>query len=284
MIVSVKGAELFCSTRGAGPACLVLTGIGAGPYERQTPPPITDHLRLVYVELRGSGRSTGNPADLSFDVLADDLEAVRLRLGVERIAVLGHSILGVLAIEYARRRPQSVSHVIAVGTPPSGDMAKVTANATAFFEADATEERRDLFRDNVTRLPENASMGQQMFARTPMRFFDPRFDAAPLFAEANVKMPFFAHLMGTLTASWDVRVGASSLRARLLIAHGRYDYVVPYLLWQDVASELPDATFQLFERSGHQPFFEEPERFAGVVIDWMSGRLGVPCPPCPSAP
>jgi len=109
MIVSAKGAELFYSTRGQGPACLVLSAIGTRPYERMTPPELSDRLKLVYVDLRGGGRSTGDPADLTFDVLADDLEAVRIDLGVEKIAVLGHSILGILAFEYGRRRPASVS-------------------------------------------------------------------------------------------------------------------------------------------------------------------------------
>ena len=94
MNVSVQGAELYYSTRGNGPACLVLSGIGTEPYERQTPPQLSDRLRLVYVDLRGCGRSTGEITDLTFDVLAGDLEAIRTDLGVERIAVLGHSILG----------------------------------------------------------------------------------------------------------------------------------------------------------------------------------------------
>lgn len=57
-----------------------------------------------------------------------------------RVAVLGHSILGVLAIEYGRRFPGSVSHVIVVGTPPSGDMALLAAKSAAFFEEDASED------------------------------------------------------------------------------------------------------------------------------------------------
>ena len=64
-------------------------------------------------------------------------------------------------------------------------------------------------------------------------------------------------------------VGASSLRVPLLIAHGRFDYTVPWQLWQGIAAQLPDATLQLFERSGHQPFFEEPSRFAAALSDWM---------------
>jgi pimeloyl-ACP methyl ester carboxylesterase len=36
-----------------------------------------------------------------------------------------------------------------------------------------------------------------------------------------------------------------------------------------VLPSLPTATPAIFERSGHQPFYEEPERFAAVVSDWM---------------
>src|SRR5262245_37732318 len=107
-MVSVKGAELFYTTRGHGPPCLVLSGIGTRPYERQMPAQLDDHLQLVFVELRGSGRSTGNARDLTFDVLAEDLEAIRKHVGTDRVAVLGHSILGILALEYGRRCPASV--------------------------------------------------------------------------------------------------------------------------------------------------------------------------------
>ena len=122
MVVSVPGAELFCRTRGSGPVCLVLCNLGTEVVERQILPPLENHLTLVYVDLRGSGQSTGEPGSLTFDALAEDLEAVRRHLGVERVAVFGWSILGALAIEYARRRPETVSQVIAVGTPPKGSI------------------------------------------------------------------------------------------------------------------------------------------------------------------
>lgn len=272
MIVSVKGAELYYSTRGEGPVCMVLSSIGTKPYEYQTHASLGDRFRLVYVDLRGSGRSTGEPADLTFDVLADDLEAIRVDLGAERTAVLGHSILGALAIEYSRRRPASVSHVIAAGTPPSGDMALLAAKAAAFFEEDASAERKQVLRDNLAKLPPGAAPGQVMMAQTPLRFFDARFDPAPMLAEAEVKPQFFAHLMGTLAPAWDVTVGSSSLHAPIFIAHGRYDYTVPYVLWEGVAPTLPRATLEIFERSGHQPFFEEPDRFAESLEHWMANH------------
>jgi proline iminopeptidase len=270
MNVSVNGAELFYWTRGRGPACLVLSSIGTLPYARQMPPALSDHLQLVFVDLRGGGRSTGEASDLTFDVLAEDLEAVRKDLGIDRIAVLGHSVLSILAIEYGRRRPASVSHVITVGAPPRGDMAEVAAAAASFFEADASEERKRILRDNLANLPADAPFADALWAQTPMRFFDPRFNAAPLFADSEVRPELLQHIMGTLTPAWDVTVDPGSLRVPLYLAHGRYDYVVPYILWDGIADKLPGATLEIFERSGHQPFVEEPDRFVAAVTDWMS--------------
>ncbi len=270
MTVPVNGAELFYATRGHGPACLVLSAIGTRPYERQTPPALAERMTLVYVDLRGGGQSTGDAADLTFDRLADDLEAVRLAVGVQRIAVLGHSILGILAIEYGRRRPGSVSHVIAVGTPPFGDVVRVAAEATHFFEADASDDRKSVLRDNLARLPKSPSPAEALYAQTPTRFFDARFDAAPLFAGSVYRPALLRHIMGTLVPRWDVTADSGSLRVPLLLAHGRYDYTVPHVLWDGIVDRLPHATLRLFERSGHQPFFEEPGAFATCVSEWMS--------------
>jgi proline iminopeptidase len=270
MGVSVNGAELFYTTRGTGVPCIVPCILGTKPYERLTPPPLTEFFQFVYVDLRGGGKSTGNPADLTFDVLASDLEAVRAHLGLERVTVLGYSILGVLAIEYGRRCPQTVSHVILAGTPPNGDIPRLIKSSTAFFEADGSEERKAILKENYAKLPPGTTPEQAVFAQAPMRFFDPRFDAVPLFAESDFKPELFQHVLGPMTATWDVTAGKESLEVPILIAHGRYDYVSPHTMWNGIVEVLPNATLHLFERSGHQTFFEEPGRFVEVVRTWMA--------------
>ena len=159
--------------------------------------------------------------------------------------------------------------VTTAGAPPDGDMVRLAAKSTAFFEADASEERKQILRDNMARLPPNPTRGEVMYAQTPMRYFDPRFDAVPLYAEAVVRPEFLQHAFGSLTPGWDITVGASSLRVPLFLAHGRYDYTVPYVLWDGIPGKLPNATLEIFERSGHQPFFEEPARFVEAVTRWM---------------
>ena len=276
MTVTVDGAELYCTVHGSGPVCLVPSAIGTAPYERQMAPQLSDHLTMVYVDLRGAGRSTGRAADLTFDRFAADVDAIRGALGVDRIALLGHSILGMLALECGRRLPDRVSHVVAVGTPPHGDMNALGARSAAFFEADADDARKRMMRDNLAALPPDPAPGQTLLAQTPMRFHDPAADAAPLFAGAVSRPELLMHLSGTLAATWTITADPASLPVPVLLTHGRSDYTVPYDLWDGIPASLPDATFRLFESSGHQPFFEEPERFTAVVTEWMASRVARP--------
>ena len=92
---------------------------------------------------------------------------------------------------------------------------------------DGSEERKTILKENYAKLPPGTPPTQAVFAQTPLRFFDPRFDAMPLFAEADFKPQLFQHVLGPLTANWDVTTDMASLRVPILVAHGRYDYVVP---------------------------------------------------------
>ena len=224
---------------------------------------------LVFIDLRGGGQSTGDPSILTFDRVAEDLEAVRVHLGVDKVTVLAHSTIGILAIEYGRRCPETVSHVITVGTPPRGDMEWLLSESMQFFERDASEERKGAWRDNMAKLPPGTPFEQSFPAQAPIRCFDFRTDMSLLYKDAVVRLELFSHLMGKLINGWDVTVDANSLRVPILLTHGRYDYTVPYILWENIEPVLPTATLKVFSQSGHQPFYEEPEEFATVVSDWM---------------
>jgi proline iminopeptidase len=279
MMAAARNAQLHVRPFGAdsAPILLVLCNLGTEPMVRQVPAALGGTHRLVFVDLRGCGESTGEVTDLDFDLLAEDLEAVRRALGAERVAVLGHSIVSVLAIEYARRRPHSVSHVIAAGAPPHTDMTRMAADAQAFFERDASAERQQALRQNLAALPPGADMGLVLAAQTPMRFFDARTDLAPLYQGAILKPAMLGHLLGAMTTGWNVGAAGASLRVPLLLAHGRYDYVVPHELWPPLLPRLASARLELFWRSGHQPFCEEPERFTEVVAGFTAGGGGARC-------
>lgn len=273
MIVSVDGAELFYEVRGTGYPCIVPSILGTTVFERLLPPPLTEVFRFACVDLRGGGRSTGDPTSLTFDVLADDLDAVRQDLGASRIAVLGYSIMGVVALEYGRRSPETVSHVIMAGTPPTGDQQELVQASTRFFAMDGSSERKAILQENLARLPAGTPPTKAVFAQTPMRFFDPRADAAALFSDVQFNARLFEHVVGPLTSQWSALDGVESLSVPMFLAHGRYDYAVPHTMWTDIVGRVPNATLHLFERSGHQAFYEEPAQFARLARAWMTAQV-----------
>ena len=59
---------------------------------------------------------------------------------------------------------------------------------------------------------------------------------------------------------------------------GRYDYLVPYNTWDSRKNSVANLSYNLFEKSGHYPMFEEPALFEKKLIEWMKGKkvvLGV---------
>ena len=281
MIVSVDGADLFYSSRGAGHVCLVPSAVGTRLYERQMSQQLGDAYRLVFVDLRGGGRSTGDPSTLTFDQVAADLEAVRVDIGVGQVSVIGHSILGALAIEYGRRCPETVRQVVTVGTPPRGDMTWLFPRAAQFFEQDASDERKAVWRENLAQLPPGTPLEQSFPAQAPLRFFDARTDMVASYQDALVRPELLAHLMGQLTHEWDVTRDVGTLRVPLLLAHGRYDYTVPYTLWEGIEtvlslkSVLPELPMVAALTANHLAALLLPAGLAQLVIARDNDGAGV---------
>ena len=98
---------------GQGPALYLVHGIGA----RKTTwdklsVGLKDRFTCVSYDLRGHGESPVPPTPYTLDDLVDDLEALRQKLGHEKIHVAGHSLGGMIGPAYARAYPE---HTLSVG-------------------------------------------------------------------------------------------------------------------------------------------------------------------------
>src|SRR5689334_23196065 len=121
--VPIENAALYYRELGQGRPILVLHG---GPdfdhtYLLPDLDCLADSARLLYYDQRGRGKSAAGvqPADVSMQSEIADLESLRIYFGWESIAVLGHSWGGLLALEYAIRHPDRVSHLILLNTAPA---------------------------------------------------------------------------------------------------------------------------------------------------------------------
>jgi len=266
----VTGAELDYITEGSGPAVL---SIGSPTYYRRVySPNLRESLSLTFGNLRHWVPRLDDIAlgTITIDTYAADIEAVRRdALGDEKVVVMGHSIHGVIAVEYARRYPDRVRGVVSVAAPPVGAQA---VGAAAFWEADATPERKAAHAANLAKghLPTSMESGKDLadlyVARAAMYWNDPMYDASWLWQGVDANMPLFQHLMSGLFGEYRVE----PLDLPTFVALGRFDYVVPYSLWDSAKGALNNLRYELYEHSGHTPPLDEPKKFDADLLDFIA--------------
>ena len=123
--IDLGDVRLHYVVRGQGPLLFVASpgwGVGSN-YLQIGLAPLEMRMTLVYIDMRGNGGST-QPADrsqMSQAVMADDIDGLRQRLGLDSIDLFGHSDGGTIAIEYAVRHPQHLRKLLLIAPSVLGD-------------------------------------------------------------------------------------------------------------------------------------------------------------------
>ena len=217
--------------------------------------PMLDELgqrfRLVRFDQRGVGLSDADPADISFDAWVSDLEAVADAAGLERFALLGASQGGAMAVAYAARHPQRVSHLVLLGAYARG-WNRRGASAEVLDRAAALERlievgwgtQEAMFRQVFTSgfMP-GASLEQQRSFNDMMRLSAPARTAVRIF-----------RAFGDI----DVEEEARRVACPCLVAHARGDLRVPFDEGRHLAALIPGARFLPLEGPNHILVDREP--------------------------
>ena len=273
-LIDGPAGKLFVETHGtaAGRPLLVVNGGPGFDHGYLVTSPVWDEIakgrRVVMYDQRGTGRSTpikpGTPLTLR-DQLAD-LEAVRKALGAEEIDLLGHSYGGSLVMAYTARYPDRVKRLLIV------DSAAPKWSETIFlFHQVYPEiaERMDGF-EFASQFGDAAAIEGQIQEYLSMLFWDPGHRDA--FLRAFKPGGFRRHVNEVLHADmgrYDLNPEIRKFRMPVLVITGRHDMnVAPVVAWK-IHKAIPGSQLVIFERSGHLPFFEEPERFRTVVEEFL---------------
>jgi proline iminopeptidase len=127
--IPIRGVSLLVKVIEQGcPLLLMHGGPGADHASMLSFRPCADQFTLVFYDHRCNGRSRGAPvSSMTWENLTADADALRQTLGFDKWGVLGHSFGGEVALEYALRYPQSLSHLLLPDT--CGDTRWVQQNA-----------------------------------------------------------------------------------------------------------------------------------------------------------
>lgn len=265
---------------GEGPPALVIGS--AVYYPRILSPGLRKHLRLVFLDHRGFAPPPGDVEAGAFDLdkIVDDMERARQVLGLGRIAVIGHSGHALMALEYAKKYPKNVSHVIMIGMSPNLGIAAWAATERHWQESVSPDRKAALKASrgrlpdtDLAKLPPSEAFIRRYVRDGPRAWYDARFDATPLWAGVEVNVKMFDHVWGNVFRDIDITRGLSTFDRPVLLALGRYDFIVaPPCSWDPIRPKFRNLTVRVFEHSGHTPPFEEPGLFDAELLRWMAEK------------
>lgn len=241
------------------------------------------HLRMVFMDHRGfaPGNDCTDAGEYTLEKLTGDIEQARRDLGLGKIVILGHSGHAFMALDYARRYPQHVSHVVMLNVAPDYSAAGHAA-AERYLAESVCPERKAALAANMARLPAAMEAAPEKAFVTyclltgPKSWYDWTFDAAPLWDGIETNMTMFNHVWGEVFRDIDITAGLDALDRPVFLGLGRYDYLVPPpWRWEAVRERFRDLTIRVFERSSHAPCFEEPAAFDAELLAWLDSRPAV---------
>ena len=280
--IQAPGATLYVEVLGttAGVPLVVVNG-GPGfdhTYEHIAMPGTTSawdtlarNRRVVFYDQRGNGRSgalkPGQSCNLA-DQIAD-LDAVRAHLGADKIDLLGHSWGGYLVMAYAARHPERIRHLVIV------DSAAPKWSDTVFLF-------KDIFPEGVERsdgFTFGDMMGDPKATEAGLReyfqwlFYAPeKRDAFAAQVGAGVFNKAVNQALERDLGQFDLNPELKKYRFPALVVTGRYDINVAPSVAYKIHKAIAGSKFVVFEKSGHLPFYEEPDAFVKAV----EGFLGAP--------
>jgi len=235
------------------------------------------HLRMVFLDQRAFAQAPAE-SDIPVSGLSEilhDIERARQQLRLSSAVVIGHSGHALMALEYAKRYPKHVSHVVMIGIGPSLS-AEHMAVADQYWQDSVDPDRKALLAESLRGWA--AKGGDQGFIQSyvhngPKIWFDPHFDATPLWEGVELNMAIYNRVWGIEFRDIDITQGLEKLERPVFLALGRYDYISPPpASWDPIRSRFSDLTVRVFERSGHAPPFEQPELFDRELLEWLESR------------
>ncbi|MFL5731792.1 MAG: alpha/beta fold hydrolase, partial [Chloroflexia bacterium] len=268
--VTPDGVRIAYATSGKGPP-LVKTAQWLTHLEYDWDSPVWRHWlaelssgnTLVRYDQRGCGLSDRNVASFSHEAQLGDLEAVVDRLGLDRFPLLGLSGGGAVAVRYALRHPDRVTHLILYGTYARGRLRR--PGAVAQEEA--------LMLRNIMKVGwgQNNHAFRQVY--TTLFLPDGTPEQVSWFNELQRVSTSPENAVRLSEASWDNDLSEDAVQISVptLVLHARQDAIVPFEEGRLLAALIPGARFVPLESKNHVLLQDEPawSQFVGEVRDFL---------------
>ncbi len=281
----INGAEIWYQTAGIGDPIVLIAGGPGDSHLYFTPwfDQLAKNHMVIYYDAFGRGKSSRakSKEEYSFQRDVDDLEGLRKALGLKKWNVLGHSYGGMVAQAYAIQHPESIDKLILVDTFYDGEMWQENDNNSNYvMKTQCPEKWDELMKVReagyLSSSPEHIKIYKipsgLLYWYNPENALNVRKDSLSWNSDVYYQIVGVDgdFIIGGDIGKLDFRRELAKLKMPILVTAGRYDrisdprFAVKYKLYA------PRAEFVMFEKSGHNPYVEEQEKFFKVLNDFLN--------------
>jgi pimeloyl-ACP methyl ester carboxylesterase len=277
MRVSVGDVELFVHEQGKGKPLVALHG-GPG-LDGSVWFPGLDQLtlegwRVLAVDHRANGRSdAGDPARWTVPQMADDVEQIVRRLGLEQPVVMGWSF-GSFVVQSHMARHGSAAAYVLLGTVANPESLQEVHDRLAVFQPERLRAQvtASWEREATAQTPEDCK--RILDDQWPFHVADPEGPLVQWLID-NDRIVYRPEVLRHFARDGDYgltdqRDRLRSLARPVLIVSGAHDRTTPARSAQELADAIPGCEHVVLEHSAHLALYEEPDVFLGVLRGFLA--------------
>ena len=252
---------------------VVLVHGGPGVYDHLYFKPqftrLAEHAQVVYLDLRGHGRSDrGRTTDWSFEACADDVRRFCDALGIAAPIVFGHSMGGPIVLLYGARHPGHAARLV------------VQSGFARWDHPRLVEGFRRAAGDDVAELADHAYRGDDVTDEESARILAAFGHHVPSEQKAHTRVNLELNAYGMeLIRRLDIVDQLSRVATPTLVSVGELDPVTPVACAEEVVAALPDGVGRLdvIPDAGHFTWLDAPDRYWPSIVDLVDtvARQGV---------
>lgn len=260
---------------GSGPPLLLLHGIGnsaqtwASVIDR-----LAEHHTVIAPDLLGHGASDKPRADYSIAAYANGMRDLLTVLDVERATVVGHSLGGGIALQFAYQFPEFVERLVLVGSGGLGPEMSASLRLASLPGAEAVIRLLSAASGPVRFGLRAVDTVAALLGVTPVRDLAEMGEAVLALRDVEARTAFLRTLRGVADTHGQLITAVDRLylanAVPMLVVWGSRDPIVPSAHAEAVRRLVPTARVEVFEGAGHWPHLDAPDRFCDVLLDFVA--------------
>jgi pimeloyl-ACP methyl ester carboxylesterase len=270
--IDIHGHRVGYRTGGSGPVIVLIHGMaGSSATWRFVLPALAERFTVVAPDLLGHGASEKPRGDYSLGAFASGVRDLLLALGHDRATVVGQSLGGGVAMQFAYQFPERCDRLVLVSSGGLGDEVNLLLRVLTLPGSEYVLPLA------CTRWLHDAGTTVSGWLATIGLNTSPRlteiWDSYGSLADAETRTAF-VHTLRSVVDVAGQRVSAAdrlylASEVPTLLIWGDRDHIIPVEQGRATHEAIPGSRLEIFEHTGHFPHCEHPDRFVKVLIEFM---------------